>query len=312
MSLFKPRATLGQRKFLIKPRTQINIQQFSGKINPPQYKKTNKTQHTQAAVLHPDGTGRRVSFRTSSGCMDPTDAYAGRTEDSVDPARRNDRTSRGRSSRRRRQRPRRRSLTLRLTLQPLHRRQRRHDSTTGRRSRFRLVPRTDRPSLTTLRLSLQPLQTTASSRLQHWPSAPVPVRPGDRTALTPAVAYDGDLVVSRRTLAPVSSGEPTHSAFSWQQFCWNRSSQQLAPAAHTIRSYTSAHRVSQTQRSHLARTVEPNSTRLSHGCRTLLTRPFASTDSNQLSFLANFPRKPTKHVLFAPAHNCLIFRPSHV
>jgi len=82
-------------------------------------KKTNKTQHTQAAVLHPDRTGRRVSFRTSSGCMDPTDADAGRTDVSVDPARRNDRTPRGRSSRRRRQRPRRRSLTLRLALQPL-------------------------------------------------------------------------------------------------------------------------------------------------------------------------------------------------
>jgi len=78
--------------------------------------KTNKTQHTQAAALHPDGTGRRVSFRTSSGCTDPTDADAGRTDDSVDPARQNDRTPRGRSSRR--QRPRRRSLTLRLALQP--------------------------------------------------------------------------------------------------------------------------------------------------------------------------------------------------
>ena len=81
--------------------------------------KTNKAQHTQAAALHPDGTGRWVSFRTSSGCTDPTDADAGRTDDSVDPARRNNRTPRGRSSRRRRQRPRHRSLTLRLALQLL-------------------------------------------------------------------------------------------------------------------------------------------------------------------------------------------------
>ena len=98
------------------------------------------------------------------------------------------------------------------------RRQRRRDSTAVRRSRFRFVPWTVRQSPTTLRLALQPLQTTASLRLPRRPSVPVPVRPADRSALTSAVAYDGDLVVSRRTLAPVSSGEPTqHSAFSWQQ-----------------------------------------------------------------------------------------------
>ena len=95
------------------------------------------------------------SFRTSSGCSEPTDADAGRTDVSVDPARRNDR----RSSRR--QRPRRRSLTLRLALQPLL--DDRVDSTPlqadGPGSAF--VPRTVRQSPTTLRLSLQPLQTTA-------------------------------------------------------------------------------------------------------------------------------------------------------
>ena len=31
----------------------------------------------------------------------------------------------------------------------------------------------------------------------------VTVRPGDRTTLAPAVAHDGDLVVGRRSLAPV-------------------------------------------------------------------------------------------------------------
>ena len=87
-------------------------------------------------------------------------------------------------------------------LYPLHRRQRRYDSTAGRRSRFWIVPRTDRQALTTIRQALLPLQTTASSRLQRRPTVPVSVRPADRSALTPAVAYDGDLVVSRRTLAP--------------------------------------------------------------------------------------------------------------
>ena len=175
VSQIKPRATLGQRQVLIKPRTLLNIQQFSGKITPPQYKDEQDATHPGGG-LTPRRDWAAGLFRTSSGCLDPTDADAGRTDVSVDPARRNDR----RSSRRRRQRPRRRSLTLRL--------------------------------------ALQPLQTTASSRLQRRPSVPVPVRPGDRSALTPAVAHDGDLVVSRCTLAPVSSGEPTqHPAFHWQQ-----------------------------------------------------------------------------------------------
>jgi len=80
------------------------------------------------------------------------------------------------------------------------------------------APRTVLQLPTTLRQALQPLQTTASSRPHRKPLAPVPVRPGDRSALTPAVTYDGDLVVSRRTLAPVLSGEPTqHPAFLRQQ-----------------------------------------------------------------------------------------------
>ena len=80
--------------------------------------------------------------------------------------------------------------------------------------------------------------------------------------------------------------------------CWSRSSQQPAAAALTMQSYTSPHRVSQTQRYHSAHTVEPNLTRL-------FTRlPHATNTSvlehglNQLSSLAKFSRKPTKHVLF--------------
>jgi len=116
VSLFKPRATLGQRQFLIKPRTQ-----FSGKITLPQYKKIKQDATHPGGGLTPRRDWAAGLFPASSGCTDPTDADAGRTDDSVDPARRNDRTPRGRSSRRRRrrQRPRRRSLTLPLALQPL-------------------------------------------------------------------------------------------------------------------------------------------------------------------------------------------------
>jgi len=45
--------------------------------------------------------------------------------------------------------------------------------------------------------------TTASTRLQCRPTVPDPgLVSADRSSVTPAVAYDGDLVVSRRTLAP--------------------------------------------------------------------------------------------------------------
>jgi len=153
--------------------------------------KTNKTQHTQAAALRPEWTGRRVSFRAPSGRTDPTDADAGRTDVSVDPARRNDRTPRGRSSQRRR----RRSPMLRLSL---HRRQRRLVSNAGRRSRFRS-------------------------------------RPADRSAVTPAVVYEGDIVVSRRTLAPgLVWRADTAPCVLQQQRKWNRSSQQTAAAALTM------------------------------------------------------------------------------
>ena len=44
--------------------------------------------------------------------------------------------------------------------------------------------------------------TTASAQLRYRPTVPVPVRPANRSSDTPAVASDGDLDVSRRTLAP--------------------------------------------------------------------------------------------------------------
>ena len=87
------------------------------------------------------------------------DADAGRTDVSVDPARRQVRTAADVPSRRRRQRPRRRSTALRLSLQPPLQRQRRHDSDTSRRFRF---PTSSRR---TDRLTLQLLLTTATSTL---------------------------------------------------------------------------------------------------------------------------------------------------
>ena len=110
----------------------------------------------------PSGLGSGSLSRFLPGRSGPTDADAGQTDVSINPARRNDRTPRGRSFRRRRQRPRRRSTTLRLALQPLHRRQRRHDFIAGRRSQFLFVPWTDRQSLTTL----QPLLRRQTTPLQ--------------------------------------------------------------------------------------------------------------------------------------------------
>jgi len=144
--------------------------------------------------------------------------------------------------------------------------------------------------------------TTASTRLHCRPTVPVPVRPADRSALTPAVAYDGDLVVSRRTLAPglVRRAGATPCVLL-ATAPWNRSSQQPAAAALTMRSSTSPHTVSQTPRYHTQRTLSsPNSTQL-HSARLFHTaaahckiRAFSSTVYTHLSSLAKFLRKPTK------------------
>jgi len=145
------------------------------------------TQQTQDAALRPEWTGRRVFLPVSSersgsdgrGTRIPVRRTSQSTRHGDTTER--DRTPRGRSSRRRRQRPRRRSTPLWQALQPLHRRQRRHVSNAGRRSRFRFVPRTERHSLLLL-----PTTATLSSADVPW--------------------------------LPVSSGEPTqHPASSWQQ-----------------------------------------------------------------------------------------------
>ena len=118
------------------------------------------------------------------------------------------------------------------------RRQRRHVSNAGRRSRFRFVPATDRHSLLLF-------PTTATSLLADVPW--LPSRPA-----------------SQRSTLRSHGNSP----------CWNRSSQQTAAAALTMRSSTSPHTVSPNPRSHTQRTLSSsNSTSLRstfpHRCRTL-------------------------------------------
>ena len=213
MSLFKPRATLGQRQFLIKPKIHINIQQFSGKITPPQYKQTNKTQHTQAAALHPDGTGRRVS----SGLLPDvrirrTQMPVGRTIPS---------TGHGETT------------------------ERRADVPLGDGDRDRDVAHS-RSDWLSSRSS-----TTASTRLHCRPTVPVPVCPADpidthsccclRRRPRRQPTYPGSRLVRRADAAPCVPLTTAH---------WNRSSQQPAAAALTMRSSTSPHTVYQTLRYH--------------------------------------------------------------
>ena len=97
---------------------------------------------------------------------DPTDADAGRTDVSVDPARRNVRTPGGRP------------LTA---------------TATATATSLDCVP-AGSPAAPT---------TTASARFRYRPTVPVPdLVSANRSSDTPAVASDGDLDVSRRTLAP--------------------------------------------------------------------------------------------------------------
>jgi len=123
--------------------------------------KTNKTQHTQAAALRPDGTGRQVFF----GLL--PDVWIRRTRMPV-------------------------GLTIPST---------RHGETTdvplgdGDSDRDAAHSRSDWLSSRS--------STTASSRLQRRQSVPVPVRPGDRSALI--------------RLLPTTATSTQHPAFHWQQ-----------------------------------------------------------------------------------------------
>jgi len=161
--LISPRATLGQRKSLINSITPITKHQFSGKTTQTQYK-IKQTQHTKEAALRPNGLGGgSISFRAPS-----------------------------------------RTLRIQRTRMPV-----------GRTSpSTRLVetferPRTFLPATATAASrdcapagSPAAPTTTASAQLRYRPTVPVPVRPANRSSDTPAVASDGDLDVSRRTLAP--------------------------------------------------------------------------------------------------------------
>jgi len=218
--MFKPRATLGQRQFLINPRIQINIQQYSGKITPSQYKKQTKRNTPRRRPYAPT----RLGGGSLSGL--PLDIRIRRTWMPVGqtiPS-----TRHGETTERRADVPlgdgdsdRDVAHSRSGWLSSRSRRQRRYDFTAGRRSRSRFVPRTVRHSLLLL-----PTTATSFSADVPW----LPSRPANQ----------------RSTLR-----SPGNSS------CWNRSSQQPAAAALTIRSSTSPHRVSQTQRYHLAHTVEP-------------------------------------------------------
>ena len=135
----------------------------------------------------------------------------------------------------------------------------------------------------------------------------------DRFRLVPATERlsllllpDGDLVVGRRSLAPVWSGEPTeHPAFS-ATAPWNRSSQRPVVAAHTGRSSPSPYTVYQTwcyitqhplSSLYSAQTALPLDCSLR--CHSLPnTRAFTSTVYSLLISLAKFLRQLLKHVRF--------------
>jgi len=133
---------------------------------------------------------------------DPTDADAGRTEVSVDPAQRNVRTPGGRP------------LTATATATSLD-----------------CAP-AGSPAAPT---------TTASARFRYRPTVPVhDLVSVNRSSDTPAVASDGDLDVCRRTLAPVLVRWVDAAPCVLRATAnWNRSSQLTVAAALTMRSSTS-------------------------------------------------------------------------
>ena len=186
----------------------------------------------------PNGLGGGSLSGLLPGRTDPTDADAGRTDVSVDPARRTFERPADVPSRRRRQRPRRRSTLLRLSLQPLL-----DDSvdTTpmpadGPGPRSRLGGPIVSHSGCCLRRRPRRQPTYLGSRS----------RPAGRrsTLRSPATAN------------------------------WNRSSQLTAAAALTMRSSISPTKVTRTQRSHSQRTLSSLIftslllARLSHSYRT--------------------------------------------
>ena len=177
--------------------------------------------------------------------------------------------------------------------------------------------------MSALRLTLQLLsRRQRRQRPRCRPTVPVPglVSANRRTspaisAHTPAVAYDGDLDVSRRTLAPglvrrADAAPCVHltTALTTQR---NRSSQLTAAAALTSRSSTSpnkshrlcahshsAHCRALTQLAEHARRLHTlSSARLYNSCRTLQIVLSRCSLTLVCRLSRNFLRKPAKHVL---------------
>jgi len=202
----------------------------------------------------------------------PTDADAGQTDVPVDTARRNDRTPRGRSPRRRRQRPQRRS--------------------------------------TTLQLALQPLPTTASTRLQCRPTVPVPV--SSRGSI---VSHSCCCLRRRPRCQPTYPGSRSRPA-GQRNTLRSPGNSALEPqfpadsggSTHDAKLHFASHSLADSALSISAHTVEPylNSTSLRSTFHTAAAhckiRAFSSTVYTHLSSLAKFLRKPAKNMCFSREH----------
>jgi len=205
--LSSSRATLGQRKSLINSITQISKHQFSGKPTQTHYN-GKKNQHTKEAALRPEWSGRWVSFRA--------------------PFRTFGSDGRGCRSNGRLRRP---------------------GSANGSNAPRTFLSATATATATSLDCapagSPAAPTTTASARFRYRPTVPVPdLVSANRSSDTPAVASDGDLDVSRRTLAPGlvrrTDAAPCVLRATANR---NRSSQLTAAAALTMRSSTSPNKV---------------------------------------------------------------------
>ena len=136
--LIRPRATLGQKESLIKSITQISKPPVRWQSNTATLQWQTES-HNLEMALRPEWSGQcMVSLRAPSRTLllRRTRMPVGRTSPSTRLDERLERPA-DVPYRRQRQRPRRRPTALRLTLQPLPRRQRRQRPDAGRRSRSR-------------------------------------------------------------------------------------------------------------------------------------------------------------------------------
>jgi len=209
-------STLGQRQFLIKSRTQINIHQFSGKTTPTQYK-------DKQDATHP-GRGLTPRMDWAAGLFPGSfpDVRIRRTRMPV-----------GRTS-----------PSTRLGGQY----KRPADVPVGDSDRDRDVAQPRSGWLS----SRSP--TTASTRLQRRPTVPVPV-----SSRGPIGSHSCCCLRWRRRRQPTYHGCRSRPAGRCSTLCslatanWNRSSQQTAAAALTMRSSTSPTKVTRKYVRSLAR-----------------------------------------------------------